>query len=329
MARRNRPAFTLVELLVVIVIIAMLVGMLTPAVQVARERARRAECANNQHEIAVAIQQYESAIHRFPGYINRFGTTAITSGDTRYALSWPMVILPQIGREDLWRICRSLSTTDTVALQQATATMPQYVCRSAHRQDTAALTYVVNCGLQDLSYAQMTSAGVTTPDSASNGVFHNRYNYDAPTVTSSQIRDGASNTLMLSENVNLQQGNVNWLANTEQQVGMVFEWLDYGFPATAGTVQPTSDNRRINRGRDGAVDYVHARPSSNHPGGVNVVYCDGHHQFLSEGIQYLTFQHLMTPDGNRADRLDDTTYTAAQRPLLPPTPADEQLKSGQ
>ncbi len=324
MARRNRLAFTLVELLVVITIIAMLVGMLVPAVSRSRENARRAQCANNQHEISLAIHQYESAVNRLPGYVNRFGTNLPAAGDTRYPLSWPMVLLPYVGREDLWRVCRTLNTANAnyaAELQQVTVAIPQYVCRSAARADATPLCYVANCGLADV-------AGYNPPDNAANGVFHNRYNYDAPTLRASQIRDGASNTLMISENINLQQGDVSWFANAEQQVGMVFEWIDYGYPANAGP-QPLDENRRINRDRDGALDYVHARPSSNHPGGVNVSYCDGHQQFLSEGIQYLTYQHLMTPNGNQAARVDEPTYTAAQRPLLPDMPNDQELQAGQ
>jgi len=320
MTRQSRRAFTLVEILAVIVIISMLVGMLVPAVNAAREKGRRTQCLNNQREIAQGMLQYETTIGRFPGYINRLGTNPFSSdqNDRRRALSWPMVLLPHVGREDLWRICRTLKTTDP--LDQVSVRMAQYVCPSAARTDTTALSYVANCGLQDLT-APFPS-GVQTPDSATVAIFHNRYNYSEPGVSASRIKDGASYTLILSEN--LVAGT--WLSTTEPELGMVFEWLDYGYPPT-GSPQLSSPCREINRCRDEPLDYVHARPSSHHPGGVVVSFADGHQQFLSDRIYYLTFQHLLTPDSDQAAPIN-TTYSATQRPLLPAMPSDPEYIPG-
>ena len=89
-------AFTLVELLVVIVIISMLVGLLMPAIQYAREAARRAECSNNQHQLALAIQQFDTAKKRLPGYLNQI------KGSSMPRVGWAPMLLPYLGRNDLW-----------------------------------------------------------------------------------------------------------------------------------------------------------------------------------------------------------------------------------
>jgi len=107
MNSRNRSAFTLVEILVVIVIIAMLTGLLLPAVNSARERARQATCANNQKNIASAVLQYEAAKQQFPGYINSLPVPAYASAGmgtppTYAAVGWFPVLFPYLDRNDLW-----------------------------------------------------------------------------------------------------------------------------------------------------------------------------------------------------------------------------------
>ena len=348
MTRQHRLGFTLVEMLVVIVIISILVGLLVPAVNSAREKARRTQCLNNQREVSLGILQYENTIGRFPGWINRLGTNPVTATDTRIALTWPTVILPHVGREDVWKKCRELDKNNYATnVSQATVRMAQYVCPSAGRTETTALSYVANGGIKDLTPAQVTAAGVSTPDGPTTGLFHNRYNYGEPSVSASRIKDGASHTLMLSEN--LQAGewllpaswiSSGWPTNYEADNGyeahlvMVFEWLDYvqqrnqGPPPKPPTLKspplPLSNNcAQINRGKEDPrpdtrpLAYTYARPSSNHPGGVVVSYCDGRAGFLSENIQYLTYQHLVAPDSDHAAPIN-TIYDPAERPLLPP-----------
>ena len=81
MNRLGRRGFTLVELLVVITIIGMLMALLLPAVQSARESGRRAQCQNNQKQLALALLNFESRQGAFPGYTNRLPTNEDTNGD--------------------------------------------------------------------------------------------------------------------------------------------------------------------------------------------------------------------------------------------------------
>ncbi len=101
----NRPrpsAFTLVELLVVIAIIGILIALLLPAVQAAREAARRTQCMNNVSQLILAIHNYEMAHEVFPaGVVNAKGP--ILNRPQGYAISWVARILPYIEQNNAFR----------------------------------------------------------------------------------------------------------------------------------------------------------------------------------------------------------------------------------
>ena len=128
--RRPPHGFTLVELLVVIVIITMLVGLLTPAIITARATARRTECMNNMKNLGDALIQFDLARDRFPGYANRMPGQTNADGMPR-PVSWAVMILPYIQRNDLWDQFRS---------QESSGIVPQaveidlFACPSDHEQ---------------------------------------------------------------------------------------------------------------------------------------------------------------------------------------------------
>jgi prepilin-type N-terminal cleavage/methylation domain-containing protein/prepilin-type processing-associated H-X9-DG protein len=99
-SKRIRIGFTLVELLVVIAIIGILVGLLLPAVQAAREAARRMQCGNNLKQIGLALHNYESAFKRFSAMQTGSGT--INSGAQRYAMSGHYALLPFLEQQPLY-----------------------------------------------------------------------------------------------------------------------------------------------------------------------------------------------------------------------------------
>jgi prepilin-type N-terminal cleavage/methylation domain-containing protein/prepilin-type processing-associated H-X9-DG protein len=123
MALRKRHGFTLVELLVVIAIIGMLVGLLLPAVQAARESMRRAQCANNLRQIGIALQAYHEACQTFP-YGSNYGTS---SGYP----TWAVLILPQLDQDAVFNAYDPGSAVYDAA-NQAVANTPMtvFICPS-------------------------------------------------------------------------------------------------------------------------------------------------------------------------------------------------------
>jgi prepilin-type N-terminal cleavage/methylation domain-containing protein/prepilin-type processing-associated H-X9-DG protein len=99
---RRRKGFTLIELLVVIAIIAVLIALLLPAVQQAREAARRTQCKNNLKQLGLAMHNYESTFRQFPmPAVWSINVTGSSSGDPSFAMSWGMAILPYMDQAPL------------------------------------------------------------------------------------------------------------------------------------------------------------------------------------------------------------------------------------
>jgi len=179
--KRRHPAFTLVELLVVIAIIGVLVALLLPAVQAAREAARRMSCTNNLSQLIIAVHNYEMPHGVYPpGTIDAKGP--IVNARLGYHHNWIVQILPFIEQENLWR-----------AIDKN-----QSVYHPKNKPAAAARIRSLNCpsspGRTSMNYAGVHHDQEKPIDAKDSGVF-----FLNSVVRYDDVEDGASNTIFIGE----------------------------------------------------------------------------------------------------------------------------------
>lgn len=272
MCKVSRRGFTLVELLVVISIIGMLMALILPAVQAARDAARSAQCNSNLRELGTATQQFEmpNAHDHYPGFVNKVGNKRAT---------WAVALFPYLQRSDLWEAWRDPKTNPGPTVYVSVLVCPS----DADSMSGHPISFAANCGQPDVNFV----------DKPANGVFLNLYEQKI-TIGGDYVlqNDGQATTILFAENVQADRWTVMTSDEAERTTGLVWH-------ATENTA------RRINGDRDTAsvaptLDY--ARPSGYHlGGGVNVVFCGGNTKWISDSIAYQVYQQLMTPNGKRSD----------------------------
>jgi prepilin-type N-terminal cleavage/methylation domain-containing protein len=312
-----RRGFTLVELLVVIAIISTLMGLLLPAVQNAREAGRRNTCMNNLSQIVKAVTAYDSAKEAIPGWRNRHPNPSVArlpgvldGSLTLAAVSWPVVILPNLERRDVYKLWENANAA-TGGISDNPPGIDIFKCPTAPADDATAptLAYAANVGVGVWNLRQskfdsvmLDNIGTTF---ASGPYAGGRINLD---VISSG--DGTSMTVLISEKNNPAfspqayydvapraatvtypfNPSVSW---TRQLAGPL---PLFGVPQSATSATTTGITGAVINNTTLAIDGAYGRPSSNHPGGVLMVFCDGHTKFIRESIDPNTYCHLLTPN---------------------------------
>ena len=294
--------FTLVELLVVIAIIGILMGLLLPAVQNAREAGRRTTCFNNLYQMAFAATRHSDTNGFIPGWRNAASTNGQFYG-------WPVLLLPFLERRDL----STALTAVAPSVSAKTSYLNIYLCPTSppESQADAWLSYAGNAGYG--SKLEVTASGI---DGKGNGVMvdtsltGNQSNrIDVDYVSNG---DGASNTLVLTEKCGTRVTKLPKWSNqiivppanpisltdvsaTSSTYSSIPVFLFAGSAATNAWTPPTTT------GFSGSSNTTDDRfPSSNHPGGVGAAFCDGHVLFLKSTVDITTYVQMMTSNSEQS-----------------------------
>ena len=329
---RNRYAFTLIELLVVIAIIAILVALLLPAVQQAREAARRSSCKNNLKQLGLAIHNYHDTHGVFPpGYIDGDGITnggTGQSGGNDNGYSWQAMILPMIEQSALYDqfdfslhpwgapgngVAVGVNGASSNANHNACSkTLPSLSCPSDIKPDTTTIHTNTEVGyhanLATSSYAGNLGCYNGGPCSA-NGFNHKGNFSNGVLQVNGKLRfkdvtDGTSNTFLIGEIRWLQDGvgsNNNTLyggvagggqARCDQVAG------DGSNASSGGPFRSLRATRNIVNVA-GTSDERGRAFASFHQGGAQFVMVDGSVRFISENIHHTNYGfQASNPFGN-------------------------------
>ena len=326
-----RIGFTLVELLVVITIIGILISLLLPAVQAAREAARRMQCSNNLKQVGLAMHNFESQNKTFPpGTASKVRFTSTWANDHEY--EWPSFqhfLLPYLEQQNYYDAIKGprfnienpwysepawegapngMALTMLLCPSDSAGTS---LAKCFYKVSLAKSNYLcIFSGLQDGDNYEGGYQGGYYTNAKVAPTKHRAAFRPYEGVPIADITDGTSNTMGVAEYLKgIDSEDVRGSFYTSR-AGCKFLYvttgpnsvvpdrlLDHpGFCPSGGDHNQPADNLPCTP-RDGASDYATSR--SRHSGGVNVVFCDGSVHFIADSIDSKTWQCLgFIADGN-------------------------------
>lgn len=276
--RTDHPVrgFTLIELLVVIAIIAILIALLLPAVQQARESARRTQCKNNLKQIGLALHNYADAFNRFPpGYVASADTTATTPG-----WGWSAMILPQLDQSPLYnQINFNLPIEHASNATAIRSSIPAYQCPSdIYSPGPFPITNSANVQVvQAGPSCYIGCVGNDSSDVDNNLTPGNGMLYRNSNITFGDVIDGTSNTIIVGER-SWSQANGSWVGAPNAGRLRAGSRNPFAPLDAAASLLLLGHTHWINimNDPDGGLDDI----SSLHTGGAHVLFVDGSVRFL-------------------------------------------------
>ena len=296
--RHSSRGFTLIELLVVIAIIAVLVALLLPAVQQAREAARRSQCKNNLKQIGLALANYHDTSRMFPpGYVSLFDAAL---NDTGPGWGWATSLLPQLEQQATYRkINVNVGIEQPANAAIRLTKFPAFLCPSDsappiwktwQRSLTTGANIAPICDVASSNYVGM--FGTTEPGVGGDGVF-----FRNSSVRVGDITDGTSQTLGVGER-SFALGEATWTGAVLNAVLVPdpSDGIGNGPPEPAASLVLGHAGDGFSPGdRRSHVNQFYA-----FHGGVQFLFMDGHVALLNPSMSYAIYYALATRNGRES-----------------------------